>query len=181
MPDVGLSQKFSGNAIDAVFKPRRVVRFQSVCKNVHHQNTYKSRVELKMLLNADCDVLSLLTSPESQAKHARVSIIFVLQKPDMISVSAQRFHDRLRRPDATYRDVIRIFLKYGDSMLDDEVDDVIISHVKSHTPQRKTMAATGRLHMGESASKNADDAENRLVGELPKHLLFKCNPISCIT
>lgn len=90
----------------------------------------------------------------------------------MISVSAQRFHDRLHRPDATYRDVIRIFLKYGDTMSDDEIDDVITSHVKSYPPRRKTMAATGRLSEAESVSKNTDEAENRLVGELTKHFSF---------
>jgi hypothetical protein len=98
-----------------------------------------------------------------------------LQKFDTVSVPVERFTSRVLGRGANYRDVIRVFLKHGDKISDDDVDDLIASRVMtSHADEvdgdgRKNdvMAAESRYGtMSKSdRSKVIDDSENRLVGE----------------
>ena len=90
------------------------------------------------------------------------------------SVSIKRFLDAVTRPDASYRDVVRTFMKHTDALTDDEIDDIIVSRVTSFPAKPgnvidnhewdQTMAAVDNSASVTSSS-SFDENENRLVGE----------------
>jgi len=119
------------------------------------------------------------------ASHNRDTFYACVQLFETVSVPVHRFVDQVLDRGASYRDVIRVFLKHGGWMSDDDVDDLIASRVMvtSHADdeidgdderRNDIMAAESRHETVATSgeSKYFDESENRLVG---KNESFRAN------